>query len=251
MVFVIEGTITCGLGLLSFFTLTGRPKTARWLMTEEKDLAIARNKLLKGILNPVTLATATNFGLRNITEQGLAFFAATIVKSIYPQHSVVSQQLHTTGRYLIYYIIALLITLCGFVMFLGTRNTDARYGATFPEASSAFLFGTLSNALISVNVISDTSRSAATGTNVLFGNIGGLVLTWSYLPFEGPNYPIGSGLNLAAISCYFVLPVTLLLWMKYDNQKRAERNMDSEVSGLSIKELQDLDWQQPGFLWKP
>ncbi|EXJ65880.1 uncharacterized protein A1O5_10856 [Cladophialophora psammophila CBS 110553] len=288
MIFIIEGTITCGLGLLSFFTLTDRPETARWLTTEEKDLAIARvksertastevldkfnkNKLLKGILNPVTLTTATIFGLGNITAQGLAFFAPTIVKSIYPQHSVVSQQLHTvppyilgagfvlilpylswkTDRYLIYYIIALPITLCGFAMFLGTRNTDARYAATFLVASSAFLFGALSNALISANVISDTSRSAAIGTNVLFGNIGGLVSTWSYLPFDGPNYPIGNGLNLAAISCCFFLSVTLLLWMKYDNQKRANRNIDSEISGLSIKELQDLDWQQPAFLWKP
>ncbi|KIW86568.1 hypothetical protein Z517_01966 [Fonsecaea pedrosoi CBS 271.37] len=287
MIFVLEGTITCGLGLLSFFTLTDRPETARWLTVEEKDLAIARvkserpsstsvldgfnkDKLLRGILSPVTLTTAIIFGLGNITAQGLAFFAPTIVKSIYPHHSVVSQQLHTvppyivgasfvlilpylswkTGRYLVYYIVALPFTICGFAIFLGTQNANARYGATFLVASSAFLFGALSNALISANVISDTSRSAAIGTNVLLGNIGGLIATWSYLPFDGPNYPIGNGLNLAAISSCLVLSVLLLIWMQRDNIKRSTQKT-SDASELSIKELQDLDWQQSAFRWKP
>ena len=44
MIFAIEGIITCGLALVSFFTLTDRPETARWLTPAEKDLAIARVK---------------------------------------------------------------------------------------------------------------------------------------------------------------------------------------------------------------
>ena len=44
MIFAIEGIITICLSLISFFTLTDRPATARWLTQEEKDLAIARVK---------------------------------------------------------------------------------------------------------------------------------------------------------------------------------------------------------------
>ena len=44
MIFAIEGIITCCLALISFFTLTDRPETARWLTPEEKELAIARVK---------------------------------------------------------------------------------------------------------------------------------------------------------------------------------------------------------------
>lgn len=36
MIFLIEGIITCVLALISFFTLTDRPATARWLNEEEK-----------------------------------------------------------------------------------------------------------------------------------------------------------------------------------------------------------------------
>src|SRR6186713_2983867 len=106
------GIITVGLSLIAFITLTDRPETARWLTQEEKDLAIARvkservattevldeldrAKTLRGIFNPVTLVTSFIFLLDNITVQGLAFFAPTIVSTIYPHDSVISQQLHT------------------------------------------------------------------------------------------------------------------------------------------------------------
>ena len=112
MIFAIEGIITCILALISFFTLTDRPETARWLSQEEKDLAIARvkservgttevldkidlPKIAKGIFSPVTMATAFIFLLDNITVQGLAFFAPTIVKTIYPKASVVRIHLST------------------------------------------------------------------------------------------------------------------------------------------------------------
>jgi MFS family permease len=97
MIFIIEGIITCGLSLIAFFTLTDRPATARWLTAEERELAIARvkservgttevldkmdsKKLMKGIFNPVVLATSMIFLLDNVTVQGLAFFLPTIVR---------------------------------------------------------------------------------------------------------------------------------------------------------------------------
>ena len=100
----------------SFFTLTDRPATALWLTQEEKDLAIARvkservgatevldgldkTKLVRGIVNPITLSTACIFLLNNVTVQGLAFFAPTIVKTIYPTESPIRQQLYTCLLY--------------------------------------------------------------------------------------------------------------------------------------------------------
>jgi hypothetical protein len=159
MIFAVEGIITSGLGLLAFFTMTDRPETAVWLTTAEKDLAIARvkaeranttelldsfstDKILKGLSSPVTLVTAFVFLLSNITALGLAVFAPTIVRTIYPHHSVVSQQLYTvppyivgacfvvglcflswrTGRFLVYYIAALPLTMIGFAIFVSRAS---------------------------------------------------------------------------------------------------------------------------------
>ncbi|KAI6709709.1 hypothetical protein JHW43_007782 [Diplocarpon mali] len=288
MIFAIEGLITGCLSLVAFATLTDRPATARWLSAEEKDLAVARvkservgttevldqmdrPKMLRGIFSPVTLAVSFIFLLNNITVQGLAFFAPTIVKTIYPDASLISLQLRTVPPYLVGAVFTLLIPflssrtdrrnlfiivsaplmMIGYIMFLATTDGQTRYGATFIIAAGAYSFGALCNAQVSANVVSDTARSAAIGTNVMFGNIGGLISTWSFLPSDAPNYHIGNGLNLATSGTILLSATALLFWMTADNQKRETRDVDDALDGLSQKQIQDLDWRHPGFRWKP
>ncbi|EAQ84828.1 hypothetical protein CHGG_08842 [Chaetomium globosum CBS 148.51] len=196
------GIITIGLSVISFLTLTDRPETARWLTAEEKELAIARvrservattevldrmdsKKLMQGILSPVTLSTSFLFLLNNITVQGLAFFAPTIVRTIYPDKSTVMQQLFTVPPYVvggfftlalpllswyldkrqIIMILSTPLVIAGYSIFLGTTNPSARYAATFLLSSSLFAMGPLANSQVSANVVSDTARSSAIGLN--------------------------------------------------------------------------------------
>lgn len=88
----------------------------------------------------------------------------------------------------------------------------------------------------------------------MFGNTGGLISTWSFLPFDSPNYHIGNGLNFATNTTMLLVSIALLAWMVWDNRKRAEKDVDTELAGLtglSVKEVQDLDWRHPAFRWKP
>ena len=129
----------------------------------------------------MTLATAFIFLLDNITVQGLAFFAPTIVQTIYPEASIVSVQLHTVPPYVVGAFFTVLIPLIstitdrrllpmiasapfmmvGYIMFLASETGSVRYGASFLIAIGAFSFGALCNAQVSANVISDTARSSA------------------------------------------------------------------------------------------
>ncbi|RJE24824.1 Mfs transporter [Aspergillus sclerotialis] len=207
-IFAIEGIITIGIGLMTFITCTDRPETARWLSQEEKNLAVARvkseriattevldkidlAKTMRGIFNPITIVSGFTFLLNNITVQGLAFFAPTIVKTIYPHDSVVSQQLHTVPPYvvggfftvlfpwlswhfdrrLIFYIIAPPLMIAGYIMFLATDLPHVRYGATFLIASGSFAFGALCNAN------SSAKRRLRYGTLVRYRNNGH---AWQY-----------------------------------------------------------------------
>jgi MFS family permease len=159
MIFAIEGIGTIGLALIGFITMTDRPSTARWLTQEEKDLAIARIKservgvtevlekfswklARRGICSPVTIGTSAIFLFTNITVQGLAFFAPTIVRTIYPDASVVQQQLRTVPPYIVGTFCTLAISflstvidrrnifinlsqlpvIAGYIMFLSTTN---------------------------------------------------------------------------------------------------------------------------------
>lgn len=286
MIFVIEGIITMILGSIAFFTLTDRPETARWLSTEEKELAISRvkservgatevldkfssKKAMRGVWNPVTLASSFVFLLGNVTVQGLAFFLPTIVRTIYPQSSVVSIQLHTVPPYIVGGFFIVLVAYCsrrvdrrnvfllgsavpimvGYIIFLATTDSKALYAATFFIASGAFNSGVLCNAQVSANVVSDSARSAAIGTNVMFGNIGGLIASWSFLPSDAPHYHIGNGLNLATSSLMLVTTSLLAIWVKTDMKKRDQKDVEAELEGMSPLAISNLDWKHPGFRW--
>ena len=86
----------------------------------------------------------------------------------------------------------------------------------------------------------------------MIGNVGGLIATWSYLPNDGPNYRIGSGLNVAALSVIFLITVGLGLWMKRDNRRRDHEQHEAKamLSGMSLSEIQDLEYKHPLFRWK-
>jgi hypothetical protein len=78
----------------------------------------------------------------------------------------------------------------GYIMFLATNPTRAkiRYGGLFVLTAGAFSYGALCNACVSVNLLSDTARSAAIGMNVMMGSVGALISTWTYLPKDGPGF---------------------------------------------------------------
>ncbi|KLO89333.1 putative MFS transporter [Fusarium fujikuroi] len=287
MIFAIEGTVTCAVGVISFFTLTDRVETAFWLSPEQKALANARimservgtteiidkfgtKRMLRGILNPVVLPTAVISFFNFITVHGLSFFLPTIVRTIFPQHSVQNQQLLTVppnvlGTIMcmlfcyiswkvdkrgIFLIICAPFSMVGYSMFLATSNPHVRYAATFLPVCGIFAMGAFPNAHVSANVISDTSRSSAVAFNVMLGNIGGLVSTWAFLPFDGPEYRIGNGLNLAAQSCIFLIAICMYFAMERSNKKRSGVDVQRELAGKTLSEIQDLEWRHPGFKWQ-
>jgi sugar phosphate permease len=291
MIFFVEGIITIGLSLIAFVILTDRPQTARWLTQEEKDLAIARikservaqaavidtfnrRKLWLGFWNPSVIGTAIVFMLNNITIQGLAFFLPTIVSTIFPKtsgYTVVQQQLLTVPPYIfgafwtllfpylarikdkrqIYFIISAPPVMIGYIIFLATQNQVARYVATFIIVSTAFSLGPLCNSQAAAQVVSDTSRSVSLAVNMLFGNVGGLVATWSFISWDGPDYHIGNGLNLGTSTAILFISSGVLYWMNRDNARRDTKDIDQELAGLSRDEIENLEWKHPGWRWKP
>ncbi|KAJ5945443.1 MFS general substrate transporter [Penicillium verrucosum] len=289
-IFAVEGIITIILSLIALFTLTDRPDSARWLSEDEKELAtnrvkseriaqvvlldkIDRMKLKRGFTNPITIATACIFMLNNITVLSISFFLPTIVKSIYPGRTAVQQQLLTVPPYIVGGFFALLIpalswrfdhrqwflaiagpaAMAGFTILLATLDANVRYGAIFLTASTAFTLGAMCNAQVSANVLSDSARSIAIGTNVMFGNIGGLVATWTYLPGDAPMYRIGNGVNLACAILWTSIAIMTFFWMRYDNKKRekCEAGTHEQLAGLGQKEVHDLEWKHPDWRWRP
>ena len=275
------------LGLIALVMMTDRPESARWLTSEEKQLVLDRvkaervgttevvdqftkKKFLKGFTSPVVVATSLIFFFNKITVSGLAFFLPTIVKTIYPTHTVVSQQLHTVPPYALGSVICLalcygswrlkrrniFITLAavpamvGYIIFLSTDKPSVRYAATFLPMLGIFSNGAIPASQTSAAVVSDTARLSAVALYAMIGNLGGLVSTWAFLPFDSPDYRIGNGLNLAVQGMVLVIGTGLFWWAARDNRKRDAKDVDAELDGKTIQQIQDMDWRHPGFRWK-
>jgi hypothetical protein len=115
---LIEGIITTVIGIAAYMLMADRPETARWLSPEEKKLAADRIKadqvgstillegmnvraIKEGIFATTTLVNGLMFMLNNITVTGVAFFAPTIVATIYPTKSTIQKQLYTVPPYIV------------------------------------------------------------------------------------------------------------------------------------------------------
>lgn len=278
------------LALVAFFTLTDRPDTARWMTEDERRMVVGRikserlnqtelldkidtSKLLRGFSNPVTLAISFIFLLDSITVIAISFFLPTIVRTIYPARTVVQQQLLTVPPYIVGAVCTVLITtvswqmnsrqtlialtgpfvIVGYAMFLATMNASVRYAAIFLCASTCFSLAAMTNAQVSANVLSDSARSIAIGTNVFFGYVGALIASWTYLPGDSPRYAIGNGINLACALTWTVIAISTKLWMNHDNRKREKRQVETstELASFSDDEIANLEWKHPAWRWKP
>ncbi|CAG9936780.1 unnamed protein product [Clonostachys rosea f. rosea IK726] len=290
IIFLVEGIITFGLGVIAFFTMTDSPQSAKWLTEEERELAMTRlkverqgtielvdkwnlKKLKLGVLSPSTLTTFFNFLLIGVIVQSFSIFLPTIVRTIYPNESIITQQLRSAPPYIlgaffaislpwlssridrrqIFLIAGSPFIIAGYSMFLGTNSSQSmvRYAGTFLIAMGSFNQGTFNNAQAAANCRSDSSRNVAIGLANLGSNVGGLVATWTYLPSGAPNFYLGNGICVGCGSGILLLSIGLLLFMKWDNARRERRDAAAELSGLSEQSIDDLEWKHPEFRWRP
>ncbi|KAM0789341.1 hypothetical protein ACM66B_000173 [Microbotryomycetes sp. NB124-2] len=287
IIFFAEGLITMGIAIISWFVLCDSPEAAKWLSEDEKKLAVARIKsenvgsleaieamhgkvVKKAIFNPTTQIVGLIFLLDNITVQGLGFFLPSIIRTIFPTYTVIHQQLMSVPPYIVGGVFTLLVPylswktrrralymtisapfmITGFAIFLGTSNARARYGATFLIAIGAFSFGALCNSWSSANTSSDTAKAAALGTTVFYGNIGGLISTWSYQAKYAPSQIPGNSMNAGTSSMILLLTVGLWMWQVRENKAKDNGRDDHYLEGKTPDEIALLEQQHPGFRYR-
>lgn len=285
-IFLIEGIITMGIAVLGYFLMTDNIQTARWLSPEEKKLAEDRLRsemvgqvqlvdkaktrmLVKGITSPTTLACALMFFFDNIVVQGIAVFLPTIVRGLYPapRYTVIRQQLLTVPPNVVGAVAVLLfayasyklrirsvfVSICGvfmltgYAMFLGSRDLNVRYAASFVTCIGAFAQGALLPGWAAANSNNDTERAGAIGMVVMAGNLGGLVSTWSYLAKDMPNYRPGNSLNVAGGSIITLTALALFMYQRWENTQRANGSRNHRTHGKTKEEIDLLGSSHPDF----
>ncbi|KAI0469362.1 allantoate permease [Xylaria cf. heliscus] len=276
--FIIEGTITIGIAILSTFILPNYPANTKWLTPEEQAYAQWR---LVDDTGEADLADSTSIkeGVKmafkdpklylftllqhvSILSQAFQYFFPTIVKTlgfgnietllltvpVWIATFLVSLVVtYTSGRFndrSIHIICLMLISVVGNIIAVSTLNTGARFFAMFllpigAVSSYEIILAWVANSFPRPLV----KRSACISFANLVGNTGNIYGSYMYPSSDGPRYlPGGAATAVVAFLVAVIAFVTRFVLQK-ENKKLAER----EASELESTATGTPEAVVPGF----
>ncbi|KAJ7759145.1 MFS general substrate transporter [Mycena metata] len=282
-IFLVEGIITTGIGLICFVIIPTDPQRTRMLTPEEKALALARIdadqvvrtygrkepttlKLILRSFNINTTLCLLCYIMANISFQGLSLFMPTVIATL-GHFTVVESQLRTVPPYLVGAVWAVITSyisvrikqraspifvsgafmVLGYAIAVGTKNSHARYAACFFSIMGGSPIAPLELAWGTDNAAPDTIRAVTSAIIPGFGALGSVIAVWTYLPTDAPNYHKGNSLNLATTSAICVLTIIAAIYIRWENAKRTRGERDYRIQGKTVKELEELGYRHPHF----
>ncbi|KAF7430972.1 hypothetical protein PC9H_006687 [Pleurotus ostreatus] len=285
-VFFIEGIITTGFGLLCFLIIPTDPQRTRIFTPAERALALARIdadqavrtngrkesttlRLVWRSFNINTMICTVAYVMINISFQGLSLFMPTVVATL-GHFTVVESQLRTVPPYLVGAVWAVVVTyvsfrvrkrgipiifscllvVLGYALAVGTKNSHARYAACFLSIAGASPTGPLLITWGTDNAAPDTIRAVTTAIIPGVGALGSIIAVWTYLPQDAPNYHNGNSLNLATSIFVCLLALIGILYIRWENGKRARGERDYRIEGKTQEQLENLGYLHPRFRYQ-
>ncbi|KAM0326752.1 hypothetical protein ACHAQA_006625 [Verticillium albo-atrum] len=267
-IFLVEGILTIGLGIISLYLFPADPSKTRIFNDDERALAIARifhdqpairdhnekmswSLIKRGVVNVNVLVGAWIYICDQITVQGLSIFTATILRLNYPDHTTIQIQLLSAAPPLVGMVVGLsvayvtmktaqhgiAIAICaglnvvGYSIWLASSNTEARFAAIFLNTAGGYSFGALVLGWTLANAAPDTVRNVANGAVSGLANI------------DAKNgYRIGNALNTATAATVIIAALGLVVYQKRENKKRAMGGRDYrlQASGEKVATLGHL-----------
>lgn len=276
-VFILEGTLTCVVAFAFFFLISDFPEEAKWLTREEKQFV--KDRLYEDVGDsqqdqPVTFRSALGvlkdykvivggfmyFGLI-VPAYGYAYFAPAIIQSL--GHGSIQTQLLSVPPWACAFAVAMTIAfisdairhrfaftlfpiaiaLTGFIILLKVhKNAHLQYGALFLAASGAYSAMPVIVCWFNTNLAGHRRRAVATGWQVGFGNIGGIIAAYSFLAQDAPKYITGYSICIAFVCLSAVSCIVYFIGISWENRRREKGLVSgSELSLTEKREMGDLN----------
>jgi MFS family permease len=277
-IFILEGILTCVVASVWFFVIPDFPEEVNWLNEEErtfikaklaKDVGKSAYRIkslgLQDILDvfrdyKIFIGGLMYFGLI-VPAYGYAYFAPTIIKSY--GYDTAASQLYsippwaaafvfcmliaiTSDRLrhrFLFALIPICITIAGFVMLLsihGQAHRNILYGALFLVTCGCFSAMPVVICWFTMNLSGHKRRSIGSAWQLGFGNIGGIIATYSFLSQDAPNYHPGystciSFLCLSGASC--IVYLLAIFWENSKRQRvRAATNPETVIASAGVND---------------
>ncbi|KAL1942296.1 hypothetical protein VTO73DRAFT_6360 [Trametes versicolor] len=282
-IFIVEGCITAGFGLIAAVVMSAYPATAKFLSEEERRVIILTNEADRAE------KAAEGFNGKQIksafTDWRTYVWALVYISIYIPVYSVILSlpsvvtglgykgtratlmacppyglgfiivllagwSADRYGRLFYHYLGAVIVTMVALIVLMIVENLVVRYIMFF---FIMFMFIPVSIVWVwlTANLAGPNKRAAGMGLVFSVGNIGGTVSGQIYRAEWAPRYVQGHAINLACYVIAIVAGTTLWWSYKADNLRR-DRAANQTVKrtnplDLSGEDLGDLGDRHPSF----
>lgn len=177
--------------------------------------------------------------LTSVTLYSLAFFTPTIVQAL--GYRGISTQLHSVPPYACsavfailscyasdkfrhrgtFVIIAGLISIAGYAMFLGSTNTSVLYGSLFLQIIGAYTLAPLLSSWMPNNLAPYYKRVSGIAFGFISTNSGGILSTWLFPTTDAPRYRTATWTALGLTVSIVVLAGVNSVYLRRENTQKA------------------------------
>lgn len=229
-IFILEGLLTILVAVLAFFCVSDFPSDATWLSPRERLAVLSRtqaedtrltSKVTRHDLaiffrDPKNFLAAIMYFSIVVPVYAFAYFTPTIVKSL--GYSVVQTQLHSvppfaaafglclvlallsdrTERYMPCVLIPSGILVVGLAILITTHaNFSLQYAGICLVCMGALGAGPSVICWYLMNLTGHKERSIGSAWMISFGNTGGILAPFAFLPHDAPYFSFGYSLCMA------------------------------------------------------
>lgn len=281
-IFIVEGAMTAGFGLVAAFLVIDWPEQTRYLNDAEKDLL--RRRLATDGGDVCRMDTLDKPAIRRIvkdykiwlggfiymgiTVAGLsaAFFLPLIIKEF--QYTAEESQLRTIPVYVVsagtmliagwasdklkhrfgFIVLGTVISTVGYAMLLAQdgHSREYKFSAVFLILGGTSMNTPMALTWLQNNLSGHWKRSVGASGQVALGNLGGIIASNIFLDSERPHFQTGYGVCLALIWLSVVLGLIMELAMARENRKRDAGGRDDRLA-LPKDQVDNLGDDHPSF----
>jgi len=254
-IFILEGVLTIVVSSALFFLVSDFPEDAKFLTPEEREFVRARLRAdvgdpmadkkmtwrdVLGVFRDwkILIGGFMYLGLV-VPAYGFAYFSPTIIKNF--NYTTIQTQLHSVPPWAAAFVFAMLIAtlsdmsrhrfvfamipifiaISGFGILLSVHdNHHVQYGALFLVAMGCYSAMPMVLCWFNTNLGGHHRRAVGTAWQVGFGNIGGIIATYSFLAKDSPKYTKGYAVCLAFVCLAGLSCCVYLLAIFRENRKR-------------------------------
>jgi hypothetical protein len=268
-----EGAVTAGLAILWYFIMPDFPETVKFLTEPER--AFVRKRLASdvgasayeadyswknvgGVFKDykIFLGALMYFGCI-VPAYGYAYFAPSIIKGF--GFSAIQTQLHSVPPWVAAFGLAMtfaylsdktkhrfafgmipaVIGMIGYAILLANPHSlHLKYGALFLCVSGVYGAMPVFIGWFNMNLGGHLRRGVGSAFQIGFGNIGGIIASYTFPTTDAPRYIMGYGLSLAFIIVAMASATTYYVACVSQNSARESRIAagDKSEDGLSLQE---------------